>query len=50
VLFGCGRADALDAAHRWAAESAKADFAFSQGRIHSLSERDGGILVRRVFD
>ena len=39
--MGCGRAGAWDAAHRRAAESAQADFANFQRRIHSLQRADG---------
>jgi hypothetical protein len=42
---GCGRAAAWNAAHRRAAESAQADFAFSQRRIHSLLEADFALSV-----
>jgi hypothetical protein len=41
VMSGSGRAAASDAAQRQAAESAQADFAFSQRRIHSLQRADG---------
>jgi len=40
---GCGRAGAWDAAHRRAAESAQADFAPFQRRIHSLPRADGTV-------
>jgi hypothetical protein len=43
VISGSGRAGASDAAHRRAAESAQADFAFSQRRIHSLQRADGTV-------
>ena len=39
VIPRCGRTGAQDAAHSLAAGSAKADFAFSQRRIHSLQRR-----------
>jgi len=42
-LPGCGRAGAWDAVHGRAAESAQADFAILQRRIHSLP-RAGGTL------
>jgi hypothetical protein len=38
---GRGRAGASHAAHCLAAESAQADFAISQRRIHSLPQADG---------
>jgi hypothetical protein len=41
VIPGCGRAAAWDAAHSWAAQSAQADFAIFQRRIHSLPRADG---------
>ena len=44
----CGRAGAWDAARGWAAESAQADFAFSQRRIHFI--RSTGRTARYPAD
>jgi hypothetical protein len=41
VRAGCGRTGAWSAAHALTAESAQADFAFFQRRIHSLQRADG---------
>jgi hypothetical protein len=43
MCSGSGRAGAWNALQGWAAESAQADFAFFQRRIHSL-RRAGGTL------
>jgi len=49
---GSGRAGAWDAACCLAAESAQADFAMSQRRIHSLLKADGALpdQIRNDFD
>jgi hypothetical protein len=43
VISGGGRAVVSDAAHCLAAESAQADFAVFQRRIHSLQRADGTV-------
>jgi hypothetical protein len=49
---GCGRAGAWDAVHDRAAESAQADFAHFQRRIHSLPRADAHVrrLARSPFE